>query len=96
MQSPPSGLFRRSFHSIPFNARSALDTAHVTLSWHMIYYYLILNFDNPVALKDSVWCASFIPLRHFEHDTEYVPNMRALQEFRCTCASSSELEFCLR
>ncbi|PIL26435.1 hypothetical protein GSI_12193 [Ganoderma sinense ZZ0214-1] len=33
----------------------ALDTAHVTLSWHMIYYYLILNFDNRDALKDSVW-----------------------------------------
>ena len=32
-----------------------LDTAHVTLSWHMIYYYLILNFDNRPALDDSVW-----------------------------------------
>ena len=34
---------------------SALDTVHVTLSWHMIYYYLILNFDNRKALEDSVW-----------------------------------------
>ncbi|KAI1795263.1 hypothetical protein LXA43DRAFT_1090915 [Ganoderma leucocontextum] len=33
----------------------ALDTAHVTLSWHMIYYYLILNFDHRAALEDSVW-----------------------------------------
>ncbi|KAM5539675.1 hypothetical protein V8D89_006784 [Ganoderma adspersum] len=32
----------------------ALDTVHVTLSWHMIYYYLILNFDNRDALKDSI------------------------------------------
>ena len=36
-----------------------LDTAHVTLSWHMIYYYLILNFDNRPALDDSVWYAVF-------------------------------------
>ena len=40
---------------IRFGAGSALDTVHVTLSWHMIYYYLILNFDNRDALEDSVW-----------------------------------------
>ena len=48
-----------SVHANRFYPRSALDTAHVTLSWHMIYYYLILNFDNRDALKDSVWCAQF-------------------------------------
>ncbi|KAI0776577.1 hypothetical protein BD413DRAFT_224131 [Trametes elegans] len=32
-----------------------LDTFHITMSWHMIYYYLILNFDNKPALDDSVW-----------------------------------------
>ncbi|KAI0739554.1 hypothetical protein C8Q80DRAFT_187908 [Daedaleopsis nitida] len=33
----------------------ALDTTHVMLSWHMLYYYLINNFDNRPALADSVW-----------------------------------------
>ncbi|GBE84573.1 hypothetical protein BKA93DRAFT_827718 [Sparassis latifolia] len=32
-----------------------LDTTHITLSWHMVYYYLILNYDNPPALERSVW-----------------------------------------
>ncbi|KAI0669096.1 hypothetical protein C8Q78DRAFT_230474 [Trametes maxima] len=32
-----------------------LDTTHIMLSWHMTYYYLILNFDNRPALDDSVW-----------------------------------------
>jgi len=32
-----------------------LDTTHVTLSWHMVYYYLILNYNNPIALQSSVW-----------------------------------------
>lgn len=41
---------------------SALDTAHVTLSWHMIYYYLILNFDYRPALEDSVWYARILAL----------------------------------
>ncbi|KAI0739494.1 hypothetical protein C8Q80DRAFT_1274554 [Daedaleopsis nitida] len=33
----------------------ALDTIHVMLSWHMVYYYLIINYDNRPALGDSVW-----------------------------------------
>ncbi|KAI0753761.1 hypothetical protein C8Q74DRAFT_1373701 [Fomes fomentarius] len=32
-----------------------LDTAHVALSWHAIYHYLVLNFGNYEALKNSVW-----------------------------------------
>ncbi|KAH9951194.1 hypothetical protein B0H21DRAFT_705847 [Amylocystis lapponica] len=32
-----------------------LDTTHVTLTWHMIYYYLILNYNNPPALEEAVW-----------------------------------------
>ncbi|KAM5530902.1 hypothetical protein V8D89_015434 [Ganoderma adspersum] len=32
-----------------------LDTAHVALSWHMTYYYLVLNYDNPEGLEDLVW-----------------------------------------
>ncbi|KAI0640896.1 hypothetical protein C8Q79DRAFT_1014742 [Trametes meyenii] len=32
-----------------------LDTTHIMLSWHMTYYYLIINFDNRPALDDSVW-----------------------------------------
>ena len=34
-----------------------LDTAHVALSWHMTYYYLVLNYDNPEGLEELVWCA---------------------------------------
>ncbi|KAI0669101.1 hypothetical protein C8Q78DRAFT_978516 [Trametes maxima] len=30
-----------------------LDTTHIMLSWHMTYYYLIINFDNRPALDDS-------------------------------------------
>ncbi|CDO69414.1 hypothetical protein BN946_scf184791.g9 [Trametes cinnabarina] len=32
-----------------------LDTSHIILSWHMTYYYLIINFNNPPALDNSVW-----------------------------------------
>ncbi|OSC97545.1 hypothetical protein PYCCODRAFT_1440062 [Trametes coccinea BRFM310] len=32
-----------------------LDTSHIVLSWHMTYYYLIINFNNPPALDNSVW-----------------------------------------
>ncbi|KAI0776575.1 hypothetical protein BD413DRAFT_610196 [Trametes elegans] len=32
-----------------------LDTAHVGLSWHAIYHYLITNFGNHNVLADSVW-----------------------------------------
>lgn len=34
---------------------SALDVFHITLSMHVIYYYLILNYNNPPALQLSVW-----------------------------------------
>ena len=33
-----------------------MDTIHVILSWHMIYYYLVTNYDTPSALTESVWC----------------------------------------
>ncbi|EPS97871.1 hypothetical protein FOMPIDRAFT_1042713 [Fomitopsis schrenkii] len=33
----------------------ALDVFHITLSMHVIYYYLILNYNNPPALQLSVW-----------------------------------------
>ncbi|KAH9934368.1 uncharacterized protein B0H18DRAFT_557147 [Fomitopsis serialis] len=32
-----------------------LDIFHITLSMHVIYYYLILNYDNAPALQLSVW-----------------------------------------
>ncbi|PIL26410.1 hypothetical protein GSI_12167 [Ganoderma sinense ZZ0214-1] len=32
-----------------------LDTAHVALSWHMTYYYLVLNYDRPDKLEELVW-----------------------------------------
>ncbi|KAL6307329.1 hypothetical protein BKA93DRAFT_100167 [Sparassis latifolia] len=31
------------------------DTGHITLAWHMMYHWLILNFDNPEALGIVVW-----------------------------------------
>ena len=34
---------------------SLLDTFHVILIMHMIYYYLVTNYDNPSALTESVW-----------------------------------------
>ncbi|KAI0716550.1 hypothetical protein C8Q76DRAFT_411635 [Earliella scabrosa] len=32
-----------------------LDTAHVILSWHMIYYYLVTKYADYAALQNSVW-----------------------------------------
>ncbi|KAH9840897.1 uncharacterized protein C8Q71DRAFT_854751 [Rhodofomes roseus] len=32
-----------------------LDTLHIILIMHMIYYYLVTNYDNPSALAESVW-----------------------------------------
>jgi len=32
-----------------------LDTLHLTLISHSMYYYLISNFDNPPALASAVW-----------------------------------------
>ncbi|KAH9929264.1 uncharacterized protein B0H18DRAFT_1209996 [Fomitopsis serialis] len=32
-----------------------LDTLHIILIMHMIYYYLVTNYDNPDALAESVW-----------------------------------------
>jgi len=32
-----------------------LDIFHVSLTWHMIYWYLIINYDNPRSLDFSVW-----------------------------------------
>ncbi|GBE87205.1 hypothetical protein SCP_1004520 [Sparassis crispa] len=32
-----------------------LDVTHVALTWHMIYWYLILNYNNPASLDLSVW-----------------------------------------
>ncbi|KAI0351184.1 hypothetical protein OH77DRAFT_1439349 [Trametes cingulata] len=34
----------------------ALDTAHIAFSWHMIYYYVIINFKNDAALEGAVCC----------------------------------------
>ncbi|KAL6299838.1 hypothetical protein BKA93DRAFT_571695 [Sparassis latifolia] len=31
------------------------DTGHITLAWHMMYHWLILNFNNPDALGIVVW-----------------------------------------
>ncbi|KIK74928.1 hypothetical protein PAXRUDRAFT_174306 [Paxillus rubicundulus Ve08.2h10] len=32
-----------------------LETLHLALSIHFIEYYLIMNFDNPLALEYVVW-----------------------------------------
>ncbi|KAI0731469.1 hypothetical protein C8Q72DRAFT_229257 [Fomitopsis betulina] len=32
-----------------------LDTFHIILIMHMIYYYLVTNYNNPSALTESVW-----------------------------------------
>lgn len=34
---------------------SALDTIHQVLILYAFYYYLILNFDNPIALLEMFW-----------------------------------------
>ncbi|PCH43295.1 MFS general substrate transporter [Wolfiporia cocos MD-104 SS10] len=32
-----------------------LDVCHISLSMHMIYYYLVLNYYHPEALSKAVW-----------------------------------------
>ncbi|KAI0357564.1 hypothetical protein OH77DRAFT_111275 [Trametes cingulata] len=34
-----------------------LDTATIVLDSHAVYYYLIVNYNNPLALLDEVWSA---------------------------------------
>ncbi|KAI0351185.1 hypothetical protein OH77DRAFT_1429975 [Trametes cingulata] len=46
------------------NDPRGLDTLHIALTWHMIYYYLILNFNNNSALESSVWCAVITVIVH--------------------------------
>ncbi|EPS95736.1 hypothetical protein FOMPIDRAFT_1053912 [Fomitopsis schrenkii] len=38
-----------------------LDTLHMILIMHMIYYYLVTNYDNPSALTESVWSWDLVP-----------------------------------
>ncbi|KAL4075354.1 hypothetical protein V8B97DRAFT_1946062 [Scleroderma yunnanense] len=35
-----------------------LDTLHVSLMCHALYYYLISNYSNELALANGVWYAS--------------------------------------
>ncbi|KAH9856084.1 hypothetical protein C2E23DRAFT_502252 [Lenzites betulinus] len=36
----------------------ALDTVHIACSWHMVYHYLVRNFNNNSALEEAVWSFS--------------------------------------
>lgn len=35
--------------------RRVLDTASLALFAHGVYYYLILNYANPLALQNTIW-----------------------------------------
>ncbi|KAI6158957.1 hypothetical protein EDD17DRAFT_1616343 [Pisolithus thermaeus] len=34
------------------------DTLHVSFMCHMLYYYLIINYGNPMSLEYIVWSFS--------------------------------------
>ncbi|KAG2012014.1 hypothetical protein CC2G_012065 [Coprinopsis cinerea AmutBmut pab1-1] len=38
---------------------SMLDTLHMTLTVHLDYHYMVLNFANPLALIEPVWSLFF-------------------------------------
>lgn len=62
-----AGVTHSYARSPPFADCRVLDTAHVALSWHMTYYYLVLNYNNPDGLEELVWCAT----RTFVHRLSY-------------------------
>ncbi|CCM01235.1 uncharacterized protein FIBRA_03283 [Fibroporia radiculosa] len=38
-----------------FIASMILDAFHVVLIFHAMYYYMVLNFDDPAALQEAIW-----------------------------------------
>lgn len=48
---------RKSFTS--FSCSRALDTTHIALTAHAIYFYLIVNFGNYFVLEAPIWYVYF-------------------------------------
>ncbi|CCM01554.1 uncharacterized protein FIBRA_03613 [Fibroporia radiculosa] len=44
-----------------------LDLCHIMFTMHMIYYYLILNYNNPTALSMSCWSFD-VSTKGFSHE----------------------------
>lgn len=51
--APVSTVRRTSIH--PFIFSRFLDGLHLALSAHFVYYYLVVNYDNPSALLHMIW-----------------------------------------
>ena len=50
-------LVRRVFNFLPLalTCRRFLDALHLALCAHFVYYYLVVNYDDPSALLHMVW-----------------------------------------
>ncbi|KAI0820496.1 hypothetical protein BC628DRAFT_846455 [Trametes gibbosa] len=55
-----SGLFPKDPRFIRWTVWTlfTLDTVHIACSWHMVYHYLVNNFNNDAALDEAVWSFS--------------------------------------
>ena len=50
-------LVRRVFNFLllALTGRRFLDALHLALCAHFVYYYLVVNYDDPSALLHMVW-----------------------------------------
>lgn len=53
---------------------SVLDTVTIVLDTHAVYFYLVTNYSNPMALATQVWCVRSLCWEHAWTSISYHPS----------------------